>query len=88
MPRKLSEEEKKNISKRMIENNPAKKFPERVNTAKPVKVYYEDGTIENYAFAKDLFYKKNIPYATIKWMIRHNKGSKRHKIFKIEQVRR
>jgi len=85
IPRKLSEDEKQMHSERMKKNNPTKNNPACTNTAKPVDVIYEDGTVESYAYAKELSVKKGIPYPTIKWMLRHNKGSKTHNIKHIIQ---
>ena len=85
IPRKLSENEKQMLSKRMKRNNPTKSNPACTNTAKPVDVIYEDGTVESYAYAKELSNVKGIPYDTVKWMLRNNKGSKKHNIKHIIQ---
>jgi hypothetical protein len=83
--RKLSEDEKLAISKRMKENNPTKNNPACTNTARPITVYYTDGTVEDYSYAKELTKVKGIPYSTIKLMIRDSRGSEKHKIKEIIQ---
>ena len=72
-------------SQRMKKDNPMTKYPERNRTAKPIEVLYEDGTIENYEYAKALSIERNIPYPTVKWMLREGKGSAKHKIRTIKQ---
>ena len=83
--RKLSEDEKKAISKRMRENNPMKNNPACSGTARPVTVYYTDGTIEEYSYMKEITKVKGISYSTLKLMVRENRGSVKHKIAKLVQ---
>lgn len=84
-PTIMGEQARKEASERMKKNNPLRKNPELTNTAKPVDVYYEDGSIESYDYAKAI---PNIPYITVKWMMRNNKGSKKHGVLKIIQKER
>ena len=85
-PPVFSDEVRQRMSEqKMGDKNPLRKNPELTNTAKPVDVYYEDGSIEPYDYAKAI---PNIPYVTVKWMIRNNKGSKKHGVYKIVQKER
>lgn len=84
-PNVMGEDARREASERMKKNNPLSKNPELTNTAKPVDVYYENGNIESFAYAKLI---PNIPYMTVKWMMRNNKGSKKHKVIKIIQKER
>lgn len=72
-------------SDRMKKSNPMTLHPERNHKARPIEVLYNDGTIENYEYAKGLSIEKNIPYATVKWMLKENKGSPKHNIRSIKQ---
>lgn len=67
-------------------NNPLVKFPKRNHTAKPVRVYYENGDIEDFSYMKEITIKTGVPYGTLKCMSIHNKGSVKHKISKLEKV--
>lgn len=68
------------------DNNPLVKFPEKNHTAKPVRVYYSDGRVVDYAYMKEITVKENIPYGTLKWLTKHNIGSKKHAIDKMEKL--
>ena len=72
-------------SQRMKVSNPMTLHPERNHTAKPIIVTYEDGTEEHYSYAKEFSDTKNIPYATVKLIMRKKKGSKKHKILSVVQ---
>jgi hypothetical protein len=82
VPRRLTEAERKMHSERMKKDNPLTKDPSKTRTAKPVDVYYTDGRVESYAYAKLI---PDVPYDTVKYMLKNNKGSKKHGIIKIEQ---
>jgi len=82
----ISDEEKVAISKRMMgANNPSVRFPERSAKARPIAVYWADGTISEYTYLKALTLDKGIPYATLKLVVRENRGSVKHNITKIVQ---
>jgi hypothetical protein len=75
-------------SKRMKTNNPTKKNPACTNTARPVEIHYEDGTIEKYDYLKEATKLKNIPYGTLQWCVAKKVGSKKWKIEQIIQKER
>jgi len=83
-----SEVVRKKFSDNMKKNNPMTKYPHLNRTAKPIEVLYEDGTIENYTYAKLFSIEKNIPYETIKYIMRNKSKSKKHKIISITQKER
>jgi hypothetical protein len=78
-----SEEVRDAFSERMKENNPMSRYPERNHTAYPVRVIFDNGTEKCYTHLKEVTHKENIPYVTLKWLIRNDKGSKKHNILKI-----
>ena len=80
-----SEELREYHSNRMKKDNPMTKYPEKNRTAKPVVVTYEDGTQEHYSYAKKFSETKNVPYSTVKLIMRKKLGSKKHKIVSIIQ---
>ena len=81
-----SDKEKAATSARMMgANNPSVRFPERSSKARPVAVYWADGTISEYTYLKALSMDKGIPYPTLKWIIRYNRPSVKHNITKIVQ---
>lgn len=75
-------------SNRMKNDNPMTKYPERNRTAKPVIVTYEDGTQEHYSYAKKFSEIKNVPYSTVKHIMRKKLSSKKYKIVSIIQEKR
>jgi hypothetical protein len=73
--------------KRMLERNPISLDPSKNRTAQPIRIYYENGTIEDYKYAKEFCIKNNVPYATMKyWLRNENVTSKKYKISKIEKI--
>jgi len=73
--------------KRMLENNPIKMNPSKNRTAQPIRIYFEDGRIEEYSYAKEFCNLSGIPYATMKfWLRKNDVNSKKHKILKIERI--
>jgi hypothetical protein len=84
--RKLEQAERNAISKRMKENNPMVKEPWKNHTARPVRVFYLNGDIEEFKYMKEITLKKGIPYGTLKYMSQRNTGSKKHGILKIEKI--
>ena len=79
----FSDSERAALSKRMTEDNPIKRNILLNHKCRPITVYYIDGTVEKYSYGKELTYVKGVPYQTIKYMIRHKSGSKKHKIKQI-----
>lgn len=80
-----SEKSRTAARKRMTERNPISLDPSKNRTAQPIRVYYYGGDTEDYVYAKELSLKKNIPYGTIKYMLKHNVGSKKHNIERLER---
>ena len=72
--------------KRMLENNPTKLNPAGNRTAQPIRIYFEDGRIEEYRYAKEYCLKSGVPYATMKYWLRNDIKSKKHKIMKREKL--
>lgn len=73
--------------KRMTERNPMKLDPSKNRTAQPIKIYFEDGTVEEYSYAKEFCIKNNVSYSTMKhWLKNPESSSKKHKILKIERI--
>jgi hypothetical protein len=79
-----TENSRKAARLRMIENNPITKEPWKNHTAHPVIVTYTNGTTQRFECASLI----PIPYATVKWMRRHGKGSKKHSIISIKKERK
>ena len=77
---------RKKASDRMKVDNPMTKYPEKNHTAKPIRVTYLDGTVEDYQYGKELSNIKGIPYPTVKLIIRENRGSKKWNIESINQI--
>lgn len=74
-----TEQSRKAARQRMLENNPLSAEPWKNHTANPVVVTYTDGTSERFECASLI----PIPYGTVKWMRKNNKGSKKHNIISI-----
>ena len=83
----ITETEKRNISRRMKENNPMRLFPEKNRTAQPINVEWSDGRVEKFSYAKELSKKYGIPYGTIKcWLKNSPAKSKKHGIARLTKV--
>lgn len=80
----------RNSSKKRMSDpnrNPISVDPSKNRTCQPIKVYFEDGTIKIYQYAKQCCLEYNIPYQTMKYWLRNNKSkSNKHKIIKIEKL--
>lgn len=84
-----SQKHRKRSRQQMMKGkNPMSRFPQRCHKAKPVIVTWEDGTKQNFSYAKQISLKKGIPYNTIKWCLRNKKGSKKNKIVIIVQIQK
>ena len=79
------ESAKKKISDRMKVNNPNKGGVTNPR-AKPIRVHYEDGTVEEYKYGKQFSEMKAISYATVKTLIRKKTRSPKYQIRLIEQI--
>lgn len=66
--------------------NPISLDPSKNRTCQPIRVFYKDGTEEDYRYAKELTINKNVPYGTIKHMLKNGVGSIKHNIIKLERV--
>lgn len=80
------ESAKKIHSKRMKENNPMTKEPWKNHTAKPVKVYYTNGTEKEFLYMKEITLNTGVPYATLKYMSKNQCGSPKWGIERIEKL--
>jgi hypothetical protein len=86
-PTIFSDDVRKKLSDKMIgNNNPLRKNPSKNRTAQPIRIYFEDGKIEEYSYAKEYCLKSGVPYATMKYWLKNNIKSKKHKIMKIEKL--
>jgi hypothetical protein len=61
------------ISYRMTINNPIANNPSLNHTAKPVTVYFSDGTSKTYSYGKEASDDLGIPYSTWKYSRKHGK---------------
>ena len=68
-----SSEARVKISTRMKQNNPITNDPSLNHTAKPVTVYFKDGTSATYPYGKAASDALGIPYATWKYSRKHGK---------------
>ena len=82
----FTEKSKKLHSDRMKLSNPTRNDPACNRTAQPIEVQYKDGHKEIYTYAKELSNSKNIPYPTVKYMLKNNKGSPKHGILKLVRL--
>lgn len=81
-----SENSRNAARKRMLERNPISIDPSKNRTAQKIKVHYMDGTTKEYSYAKLLTLIENIPYGTVKHMLKHNVGSEKWRIEKLERI--
>jgi hypothetical protein len=82
----FSAEAKLKHSVRMKNSNPTRNNPACNRTAQPIEVHFTDNTIKTYTYAKALSIDKDIPYNTVKWMLRTDKGSPKNNILKIKRL--
>ena len=81
-----SQNSRNSARKRMLERNPTALNPACNRTAQPIKVYFENGEVKEYSYAKKFCIENDIPYSTMKVWLKNNTGkSKKHKILKIER---
>jgi hypothetical protein len=82
-----SQKSRDSARKRMLERNPISLDPSKNRTAQPIRIYFEDGRIEEYKYAKEFCNLSGVPYGTMKFWLKNNNGkSKKHKIIKIERI--
>lgn len=82
-----SENSRNAARKRMTEKNPMTLHPEKNRTAQPIRVYFYDGKIEEFRYAKELSIKYSINYGTVKLILRNvQTDSKKYGIQKIERI--
>ena len=88
-PAVFSDDVRRKLSEKMIgDNNPLRKDPSKNRTSQPIRIYFEDGRIEYYSYAKEYCLKSGVPYSTIKLLLRaENSRCKKHKILKIERIK-
>jgi len=85
-PRELTVKERKMHSNRMKEHNPMTEEPWKNHTASPVRVHYEDGTTRDFTYMKEITILTGVPYDTLKYASRLNKGSPKWGIERIEKI--
>jgi hypothetical protein len=85
-PRELTVEERKMHCNRMKENNPMTKEPWKNHTASPVRVHYENGTTRDFTYMKEITILTGVPYDTLKYASRLNKGSPKWGIERLEKL--
>jgi len=84
-----SKKSRESAKKRMLEKNPISLDPSKNRTAQPIKIYFEDGKIEKYKYAKEFCNVSGVSYATMKYWLKKNNGkSKKYKILKIERLQK
>lgn len=82
-----SEKSRLAARKRMLERNPIKMDPSKNRTAQPIRIYFSDGRIEEYKYAKEYCLNNNVPYSTIKPLLRkEDTKCKKHGIIRIERI--
>jgi hypothetical protein len=81
-----SPESKKKVSDWMKANNPSTKNPHNIHTAKPIDVYFMDGTIKSYRYKLEAAKDLNISYTIIKTASRKGLGITKYGIAKIIEV--
>jgi hypothetical protein len=86
IPRELTVTERKMHSDRMKKDNPMSKEPWKNHTASPIRVHYEDGTIREFKYLKEVSILTNVPYGTLKYASRKSIGSPKWGIRKIEKI--
>jgi hypothetical protein len=82
----FTEKARKVHSDRMKISNPTRNNPSCNRTAQPIEVYYINGSIEKYTYAKELTIIKNIPYGTVKHMLKYSVGCKKHGVLKLVRL--
>jgi hypothetical protein len=84
-----SENSRNSARKRMTERNPISLDPSKNRTSQPIRIYFEDGTTKDYKYAKEFCNISGVPYSTMKVWLKNNSGySKKHKILKIERLKK
>jgi 5-methylcytosine-specific restriction endonuclease McrA len=81
-----SQKSREAARKRMTERNPTTLNPGKNRTAQPIRVHFNDGRCEDYSYAKEYCLTSGVPYATMKHMLKHNVGCKKHNINRIERI--
>lgn len=81
-----SEKSRNSARKRMLERNPISLDPSKNRTAQPIRIYFEDGTCKEYTYAKQYCNESGVPYVSMKYWLKYNKGSKKYNIIKVERI--
>jgi HNH endonuclease. len=85
-PREITAKERKMHSDRMKKSNPMTNEPWKNHTAKPVRVYYTDGTTKDFIYMKEITILTGVPYATLKYMSKNTCGSPKWSIERLEKI--
>ena len=78
-------EVKKVHSDRMKRSNPNQGGTTN-HTARAVRVHWKDGLIEDFSYMKEVSELKSIPYETVKYMFKNDKGSRKWSIDRVEYI--
>ena len=79
-----SKKSRQKAKNRMLSSeNPMRKYPEKNHTVRKTTIFFTDGRIEQFDYAKQACEKYGIPEVTLKWCFAKNKGSRKHNIMKI-----
>lgn len=81
-----SQNSRDSARKRMTERNPLKLDPSKNRTAQPIRVHFTDGSYKEYKYAKEYCNETGISYANMKHWLKHNTGSKKYNIVRIERI--
>jgi hypothetical protein len=81
-----SEKSRNSARKRMLERNPIKMDPSKNRTAQPIRIYFIDGNIKDYRYAKEYCIESGVPYATMKVWLKTGGYSKKYGIKMVERL--
>ena len=81
-----SEKSRLAAKNRMINKNPIKLNPEKNWKAQPIKIFFIDGRVEEYSYAKEFCNISGVPYNTMKHRLQKGCNSRKHGIKRIERV--
>jgi hypothetical protein len=81
-----SEKSRNSARKRMLEKNPIALDPSKNRTAQPIRIHFTDKTTMEFPYAKKYCLESGLPYGTMKHMLSHDVGSKKHNIVRIERI--
>ena len=72
--------------KTMLEKNPISLDPSKNRTAQPIRIHFTNGETKDYRYAKEYCNESDLPYATMKYMLKKDVGCKKHNIIQVERI--